>query len=136
MLFKAMVLAVASSNTHAGAKQQTYAASDQLSSLMSARKKPHKIMCTYVHLGAQDTGVFGMGARVLPPPPHVVSSLVPALRLPAVACSGSVPGLPPRSTRAGSSPYGVSCSVEHRVPSRLCAQPQSFVAAYVATAGS
>jgi hypothetical protein len=39
--------------------------------------------------------VFGMGARV---PTQVISSLVPALRLPALAYSGSVPGLPPRST--------------------------------------
>jgi hypothetical protein len=47
----------------------------------------------------EGTSVFRMGARVHT---HVISSLpgpvFPVSRLPATACSGSVPGLPLRST--------------------------------------
>ena len=47
------------------------------------------------HLGAEGTSVFGMGARV---PTQVISSLVPASRLPVTLGSGTVWGLPPRHT--------------------------------------
>jgi hypothetical protein len=47
------------------------------------------------HLGAEGTGVFGMGAHV---PTQINSFLVPASSLPAVARSGCVPGLPPAAS--------------------------------------